>query len=604
MEKIRKLRHNENFKKRFRYITETIITLPIGAITAFFFEREVELALWAVLIFLVLFILYCIILVVQENRVSVLSIMSEGLNDGRYEDVIKFGSAMSPTLFTSNKNLDRVKLGRLLFEACKKLSQTEHSARDDIIISSGGAQKTVKQIKIELLLDDLGWSLYLTNSDSSEATTNIQEAIKLARLEIKRLKNRNKQITDKVNKQIETYMRLIMRGYRHLTGIYYSKQKTLDLARNYERVTQYILSEGRILSVGGVCSSRVCGDNCGMICNKGDQKITCILNNINDIYFSDISVSNVINLSDFIDIHRIKLNEVDLIEDKENFELLLSNAKEKIIKEQCYAWSRNIVKWLQKSMHSSWDISFSFAYEMKEKPFVSDDEKNCKISEAIAFARLYYYGAEACRMTDYSDFDSVISTNLIKKEQQRYLTLMNEISLIDFNRQLLLEENVIESLTANDTHNDLIETVIDHIKQTRDACKGLRADLFARNTALLMKALLIQYNLNIRYNMGDESTQKYRKEVISKIMEEVSDLYKEVINYEHCENTDVKHVRNSVMAELKEANKELCRWSFANVSKDEKSIELENAKEVEHSTYVEQSASRTIAGIKARWNLI
>ncbi len=604
MKKLKKLKYDENFIKRFRYLLETIITLPIGAIAAFIFEQRIKWALGALIIFFIIFIIYCIIIVVQENKVSVLSIMNEGLKDGRYEDVIKFGSAMSPTLFTSNKNLDRVKLGRLLFEACKKLSQTEYSARDDIIIASGGSHKTVKQIKIELLLDDLGWSLYLIDSNNSEATTNIQEAIKLSRLEIKRLKNKKNISSVDINKQIEIYMRLIMRGYRHLTGIYYSKQKTLDLASNYERVTQFILSEGRILSVGGVCSYRLCDKNCGMMCNKNNQKVDCILNNIKTVYFSNENAPNIIELSEFVDIYRIKLNENDLIEDMNNFKLLSLEVKEKIIKEQCYAWSRNIVKWLHKNIHSSWDSSFTVSFEMKDKPFVSDDERICKISEATAFARLYFYGARACEMSDFSDFDIVISTNLIKKEQQRYLTLINEISLIDLNRQFLMDYDIHKVPTSNITDNVSIEIAIEHIKQTRDACKGLRVDLFARNTALLMKAILIQYNLNIRYNMGDESTEKYRIETVKKLKDEVKNLYNEVVNYEHCENEDVKSVRNSVIAELKLAYREIKHWKFVTASKDIKATEIEKAKSTKHPTYVDMPSLRVVDTIKERWGLL
>ena len=210
---LRKLKHDPNFKKRVGFLLELIITLPIGTITAFIFERKVIFALITLGVFILLFIVYCIVLVIEENKVSVLSIMSEGLKDGRYEDVIKFGSAMSPTLFTSNKNFDRVKLVKLLLEACQNLAQSEHSARDDIIIASGGSRKSVKQIKIELLLDDLGWSLYLTETNNTEATNNIQEAIKLSRLEIKRIKNKHKNTNPQlIPKSIEVYMKYILRG--------------------------------------------------------------------------------------------------------------------------------------------------------------------------------------------------------------------------------------------------------------------------------------------------------------------------------------------------------------------------------------------------------
>ena len=151
--------------------------------------------------------------------------------------------------------------------------------------------------------------------------------------------------------------------------------------------------------------------------------------------------------------------------------------------------------------------------------------------------------------------------------------------------------------------NDLIEVVIDHIKQTRDACKGLRADLFARNTALLMKALLIRYNLNIRYNMGDESTQKYRLEVINSIITEVSSLYKEVANYEHCENDEVKQILDSVVKELKRATKELHKWKFVNASKNNTNPIAKCAEADSHYTYTDNPSSRIIEIIKERWNV-
>lgn len=348
---LRKLKHDPNFKKRVGFLLELIITLPIGTITAFIFERKVIFALITLGVFILLFIVYCIVLVIEENKVSVLSIMSEGLKDGRYEDVIKFGSAMSPTLFTSNKNFDRVKLGKLLLEACQNLAQSEHSARDDIIIASGGSRKSVKQIKIELLLDDLGWSLYLTETNNTEATNNIQEAIKLSRLEIKRIKNKHKNTNPQlIPKSIEVYMKYILRGYRHLTGIYYSSQKTFDLAKNYERITHYILSEGNILSFGGSCSSRITDDDnvCGLTCNKKNDKTECIMSNIKKIYYSEEKLKEVVSLQDYIDLHQVKVSIVDLVDDMNNYSTLSSEAKEKILREQSYAWSRNIVKWLQK----------------------------------------------------------------------------------------------------------------------------------------------------------------------------------------------------------------------------------------------------------------
>ncbi len=598
---LRRLKHDPNFKKRVGFLLELIITLPIGAITAFIFERKVTFALIALGVFVFSFIVYCIVLVIEENKVSVLSIMSEGLKDGRYEDVIKFGSAMSPTLFTSNKNFDRVKLGRLLLEACQNLAQAEHSAREDIIIASGGSRKSVKQIKIELLLDDLGWSLYLTETNNTEATNNIQEAIKLSRLEIKRIKNKHKNTNPQlIQKSIEVYMKYILRGYRHLTGIYYSSQKTFDLAKNYERITHYILSGGNILSFGGSCSARITDDGnvCGLTCNKND-KTECIMSNIKRIYYSEEKLKEVVSLQDYIDLHQVKVSLVDLVDDMNNYSTLSNEAKEKILREQSYAWSRNIVKWLQKNIHSSWDATFSKTIESNKSYFISDEERLCKIRESLSFARLYYYGKEALTDSDLNDFDTIISTDLIKTEQQRYLTLTNEIALTNYEFSLF-ETNDNDISAYNESHNAAIEIIIDHIKQTREACRGLRADLFARNTSFLIKALLVQYNMNVRYNMGDESTISYRMNCIDNIKEEATSLYQEVVNYEHCDNEEVRKALDSLLIELKFARKEIKKWKFIYV-KNRETIILDTDSDV--ASYYKSIPLRKVEDIKLRWKI-
>ena len=598
---IRRLKYDSHFKKRVGYLLELVITLPIGAITAFIFEKKIVYALIALGVFAILFIVYCAILVIEENKVSVLSIMSEGLKDGRYEDVIKFGSAMSPTLFTSNKNVDRVKLGRLLLQACQNLAQSEHSAREDIIIASGGTRKSVKQIKIELLLDDLGWSLYLSDSNYTEATNNIQEAIKLSRLEIKRIKNKCKSNPEEIPQSIAIYMRLILRGYRHLTGIYFSSQKTFDLAKNYEHITQYILSGGNILLMGGSCSSRITNDDnvCGLLCSKESGKMQCIMKNIQQIYFSDCINKDTSRLSDYVDFHQVKISLVDLIEDMYNFSSLSEGEKEKLLMEQSYAWSRNIVKWLQKNIHSSWDASFSKKTETSKSYFISDEERLCKIRESTAFARLYYYGKAALGNIDINDFDTIISTDLIKREQRRYLTLINEIALTNYESSL--NDSILnESDGFSESHNATIEIIIDHIKQTREACRGLRADLFARNTAFLIKALLVQYNMNVRYNMGDESTYSYRLNCIKAIKKEANSLYQEVVNYEHCDNEVVKSALDALEAELKIAKKEVRTWRFVDSSAEEVVFSDHNQDALVFTSSV---SPKVVEDIKMRWKL-
>lgn len=596
------IKYNEEFRMRSKFVFETALSVPIGAIAAFLFDNKWTLAFTSLIIFLILYAGYCIYLVSQDSKVSILSIMQKGLKDGRYEDVIKFGSAMSPTLFTSNKNFDRVTLGRLLLDACKKLSQTEHSARDDIMISTGGTTKPVKQIKIELLLDDLGWSLYLADSDNNDATSNIQEGIKNARLEIQRIVNGQPGAPEEVAKKIEVYMKLILRGYRHLTGIYYTKSQTLELAKNYERITQYILSGGKVLTYGGACSARLseyCGANVGgMICKKVDM-YTCIINNIKQVYFSeDAQVEEKVSLNKYIEIGKLKISERDLIQDKNNFLLLSKDTRLDMLREQSYAWSRNSVKLLQRSILYGWSRkNEGKKREVNEIPFVSDEERNSKLTEARAFARLYFYGEEFFDAEyDESDFDKIIASGVSTKKQQRYLSLLNEITMLD-----------VASNKGNiGGYDDRVEALIRHINDTRDACRGLRADLFARNTGFLIKAYLLNYNLNYRYNMGDESTRSERAKRIKQISHEIKQLREEVNSYEHADNDEVKKVYRNALCELKACKKELRKWRFGKRRiwvRIPKHYVLSTDNTRDHLTYADFEDRKVISTIKERWKV-
>ncbi len=93
-------------------------------------------------------------------------------------------------------------------------------------------------------------------------------------------------------------------------------------------------------------------------------------------------------------------------------------------------------------------------------------------------------------------------------------------------------------------------------------------------------------------------------ETVKKLKDEVKNLYNEVVNYEHCENEDVKSVRNSVIAELKLAYREIKHWKFVTASKDIKATEIEKAKSTKHPTYVDMPSLRVVDTIKERWGLL
>ena len=148
---------------------------------------------------------------------------------------------------------------------------------------------------------------------------------------------------------------------------------------------------------------------------------TCIINNIKQVYFSeDAQVEEKVSLNKYIEIGKLKISERDLIQDKNNFLLLSKDTRLDMLREQSYAWSRNSVKLLQRSILYGWSRKTEGKKrEVNEIPFVSDEERNSKLTEARAFARLYFYGEEFFDAEyDESDFDKIIASGVSTKNSK------------------------------------------------------------------------------------------------------------------------------------------------------------------------------------------
>lgn len=581
---IKSFQYNDNFKKWFWFVNETLVSAFVGALIAFVFGSHYWAALAAFGILMVFLIILSIFFILLENKVSVLSIMNQGLKDGKFEDVIKFGSAMRTTLFTANKNDEIVMLGNKIDEAASKIESDHYNRlKGDYPVTIDGKQNSITQIRIGLKIDDLGWSMHLCKKND-EAVDNIINGIRRARNEASRL---SKIYGNDKGKVIIPFVKLILRGYRHLAGIYYEDIKEHWRAEFYEKVTKLIMSNYKIIIQGEVSESWISKqfetttENESFYYLPYERKIEYIRKNIFDLYYerkAEISSNKdlgTIDIYSYLNISQGNLmSETEIEDDIKLFNMLPIENQNEFIKEQCYAWSRNIVKKVQNGI-----------FKQGEYKFISDYELTCKVAEARAFSQGYYYGTNDITTND--DFDNVINKNILGKSELRYLSLMNEIELVNlFQPSSLLSQK--RENNRNSGRNVKIEKLIEHLKKTREILRDKRADLFVRTSIHLITAYYYEYNLNYRYltnNVIDKSLES-RKKRLASYKKTIKDLYKEIRSYEHKANNDLEDRYHSIMEDLRIAEKRL-KIKYIKTLKNTDDIFINKFKQVNDKEYAQ-----------------
>jgi hypothetical protein len=531
-----------------------------GVLIAFVFGHHYWAALIAFAILILFLALLVVVLIIFENRVSILSIMSQGLKDGKYEDVIKFGSAMRGTLFTSNKNDDIVVLGYKIDAAASQIESAHYNkSKGDYLVTVDGIQKSITEIRIGLKIDDLGWSMHLSNR-TDEAIANIIDGMKEARHKASTLTRIT--LEPKI-RGIAPFVTLVLRGYRHLSGIYYEDVNQHWRATFYETVTKLILSNYKSISRPGTCESQSgepLGTMCGFFCSSTYEiKVACARKNILALYFMEDSEPISSHASAGI-YERLSLNRVGLLtlaeiqDDVTLYNLLPKKTRDQIAKEQCYAWSRNIVKRLQNGMH-----------KQGENDFLADVEFTSLVAEARAFSQIYYYGTEPVPTND--DFDTVISQPLLGKSELRYASLVTEIELV----KLLLPSSEDREWNISSGRNIGIEQLINNLRSTREVCRDKRADLYVRASVHLITAYNLEYTLNFRYLTNDivSTSLESRKTILTHYRKLIRDLYKEIVNYEHRADDDLQRRYTSAIEDLDTAQKALKRKHLTTLRSDD-----------------------------------
>lgn len=547
-EAAQRLRYNEDLNKWFWFAVETLVSAVVGTLIAFVFGGNYWAAIYTFAILMLFLILLIGVMALLENRVSILSIMTQGLKDGRYEDVIKFGSSMRGTLFTSNKNDEIVILGARIDEAASKIEGAHYNTqKGDYIVTVDGAPKSITQIRVGLKIDDLGWSMHLCRR-TEEAVANITDGMRTARFHATRLADSG---STQSRTAITPLVQLILRGYRHLSGIYYENVDEHWRAVFYEDVTKSIISSHNIDIAGhGSCEAQTGkprGTTCGVFCNSSyDAKVACARKNILALYFR--TDDQVRNDNSHNSVRGLGLTHGDLMspteveDDIRLYKLLPPAARHAIAKEQCYAWGRNIVKKLQNRMHRRGQLDF-----------LADVELSSLVAEARAFSQIYYYGTAPVPFND--DFDSVIKRPVVGKEELRYASLVAEIELVNLRIPASSDGDVEVG------RNTRIEKLINDLRSTREMCRDKRADLYVRASTHLITAYHLEYNLNYRYLTNETAGKSLesRKHKLKHCLDSIEKIYEEIVNYEHKVDADLQKRYALVVADLRDAENALKR---------------------------------------------
>jgi hypothetical protein len=266
-----------------------------------------------------------------------------------------------------------------------------------------------------------------------------------------------------------------------------------------------------------------------------------------------------------------------------------------MIQEQCYAWSRNIVKQLQKKLDKH-----------DKDIFISDDEIECKISESLAFAYIYYYSKNNIPINGGREV--ILERGIIGESELRYLSLLNEIELVE-----LLFPLIQSTFGSSDTQETKkIDKLLENLERTRELCKGIRGDLYIRNSLHLIKALLIEFNFNYRFSL--DINLKDRRKQINIMQIKIENVFKDVRSYEHGMNEAADDLNKRVKKEVKIIKNENKRW-FIKFSHNENDNlinlinNIDNSQLINHCNLqkiqnaVHQHEPAVIESIKKRWRI-
>lgn len=583
---IKSLYENKKVMKWAFFVVETLVSAFVGALIAFVFGSNYSAALISFGILMAFLIILSIVIVVLENKISLLSIMQKSIDDKRYEDAVKYGMSMSEILFSSNKNYERIMLGKKINTACENLRK---QGNDNLI-----AGKSLDEIQAKVLIDDLGWSMHLCNQNT-EAINNILQGMVIARDAAILINHQESK------KELKKYISLILKGYRHLTGIYYEDPKKYDIAVYYENISKLILSTGKALKQGSPCSNDDKNHACkfpGLVCEKEtNQRKKCMLESVLNIFFHEDNVGELTSIEIGKYIGNSLTGDVDLSDiykDIELFSKLDFSDRMSLLGEQSYAWGRNIVKKLK-----------IIKYMLGTSEYVSDYEIDCKLNEAEIYALVYYYGEELKRNYESISFGNYISLieNKDKKTTKdlRFISLLNEIEIETLSLGLSRKSGEFQ-----DEKNQKINKTKKNLRYAAKISKIPRLDLYVRNSCHLLEMLLIEFNSLHRYMSVKEC-----KIHVDRYLKNVESIYEDLKKYANRHN-EITETYNEVKKEFLKAKSAKTKKAFVTRKRSAKvekiitlveNINFDECNNLDEELYTSTEVEERVEKIATKWRI-
>ena len=174
-----------------------------------------------------------------ESKTNILAILQKDLKNGRYQEVVKLGCAVSRAMFLAGKNRERCLISDKVILALEEIERENITT-----IDVNEKPEEVILLKSKITIDDYGWSLYLcdTFKNRLSAENKIKEGIK----DCLRYTVANAD-EDKKNKAYG----ILFKGIRHLFAMCienFEATPVMEFQKNTGMLPKY---KNEIINIGG-----------------------------------------------------------------------------------------------------------------------------------------------------------------------------------------------------------------------------------------------------------------------------------------------------------------------------------------------------------------
>lgn len=167
-----------DFSKLIPIIKKIILALISGvfgfALNWIFGDRLIEGIITLVIVGL-LCLAGWIVTCIYESKTNILTILQKDLKNGKNQEAVKLGCAVSRAMFLSGKNKERCLISERVIEALENIRKSNTTN-----IELNDKSEDVVLLKAKITIDDFGWSYYLCDNfkNKTSAENKVKEGIK------------------------------------------------------------------------------------------------------------------------------------------------------------------------------------------------------------------------------------------------------------------------------------------------------------------------------------------------------------------------------------------------------------------------------------------